>query len=67
MRAELASTEAALAGVRSELAAHDRAPSGPAPEVSGSLRARFKQHKKLIRTEPVRARREIAKHLDGDL
>ncbi len=34
--------------------------------VSGSVRARFGQYEKLIRTEPVRARREIAKHLDGN-
>ena len=34
--------------------------------VSGSLRERFERYEKLIRIEPVRAGREIAKHLEGD-
>ena len=66
VRAELASTESSLAGVRAELAAPERSPSGPPHVVSGSVQARFGRYEKLIRTEPVRARREIAKHLDGD-
>jgi site-specific DNA recombinase len=66
VRAELESTEASLAALRAELAAHERTQGSPPPVVADSVRARFGQYEKLIRTEPVRARREIAKHLDGD-
>jgi hypothetical protein len=66
VHAELESTEASLAAFRPELAAHERTQGSRPPVVADSVRARFGQYEKLIPTEPVRPRREIAKQLDDD-
>ena len=64
VREELTTIESALQGLRVELAAERPAP----PSVSRAwIQARVDQLVMLVATDPVRARTEIRKHLDGDL
>ena len=67
VREELTSREAALAGLRLELARHDE-PAAEPPSIDPAwVRAKLERLEELLRAEPARAKIEIAKHLDGEL
>ena len=68
VRSELHAFESRLERLRTELAALERAAQLPTPQVHPAwVRAKLDRLDQLIRQDPVRARIEILKHLDGDL
>jgi hypothetical protein len=68
VRDELATIESALQGLRVELATLQAAERPAPPSVSRTrIQRRVDELAALIATDPVRARVEIRKHLDGDL
>jgi site-specific DNA recombinase len=68
VRGELRSIEAALQGLRVELAELEQHAGVNLPRVSpGWIRARLEHLDGLLRDDAQRARLEILKHLDGDL
>ena len=65
---ELKALETALQGLRLELSDLERASGIAAPRVHQAwVVAKLERLEKVLRQDPVRARTEIAKHLDGDL
>jgi ribosome assembly protein YihI (activator of Der GTPase) len=68
VRSELAELESTLERLRAELATLEKAAKLPMPQVHPAwVRAKLDRLDELIREQPVRARIELAKHLDGDL
>src|SRR5262249_23118320 len=68
VRGELRAMEGALEQLRAELATLEKAATLPVPRVHPAwVSAKLEQLDKLMRRDPVRARVEILKHLDGDL
>jgi hypothetical protein len=68
VRGELVATEAALVGLRAELARVEQVAHVQPPRVHPSwIRAKLAELGKVLRGDPVRAQAEITKHLDGPL
>ena len=68
VRDELKALETALLGLRLELSDFERASEIATPRVHQAwVMARLERLEEMLRQDPVRARTEIAKHLDGDL
>jgi site-specific DNA recombinase len=66
VRDELEATEAAIRGLKFELANAERTEI-PAPKVEPAwIKARIERLCELLRKDPARAKREMAKHFDGD-
>jgi len=66
VRTELEATEAAIQGLKFELAKAQRIQI-PAPEVEPAwIKAHIERLYELLQKDPARAKREMAKHLDGD-
>ena len=66
MRAELEATEEAIGAIRLELTAAEST-SNPIPEIEPArIKARIGQLYELLRKDPVRAKREMTKHLAED-
>ena len=66
VRAELEATESALSGLRADLAEVDRGGTTVPSVTAAWVRARVERLGDVLAGDPVRAREEIAKHLDGD-
>jgi site-specific DNA recombinase len=66
--AELETIETAIAALRAQLVGLERTGEQPSPTVHPAwVHARLSQLETLLREDPIRARTEIMKHLDGDL
>jgi len=68
VRSELGGLESTVARLRAELVTLEKAAKLPMPQVHPAwVRAKLDRLDQLIREQPIRARIEILKHLDGDL
>jgi site-specific DNA recombinase len=67
VRQELRDIETALDGLRRQYAALEAAPVVPPTVHPTWVRQKLERLEDLLRRDPVRARAEIAKHLDGEL